>query len=298
MSPVVVASVVAPDLYDGDGGGWRLGDKAVYGLKQAPRAWYATLTNFKVGSHLMLVQIYADDIILGSTDPNLLNYFKNMMKSQFELSMMGKVNNFLGLYIRQSRECIFINQENYSRNLLVNFGMMNNTKLLVPMAVGTRLGPSFYNPAVDLTLYMSMISSLLYLTASRPDIMFAACNCARYKLNPREPHLTAVKNIFRYLKGTVSLGLLHPSKTGFFIQAFSDVDLGGCQLDRKSRSGGSQLLDEKLVSWQSKRLTCVSISIAEAEYVVAVACTSQIIWIQIQLRDYVINMKKISLYCD
>ena len=126
----------------------------------------------------------------------------------------------------------------------------------------------------------------------------SAVDIAWYKANPIEPHLTAVKNIFRYLKGTVSLGLWYPTKTGFFIQAFSDSDLGGCTLDRKSTSGGCQLLDGKLVSWQSKKQTCVAISTAEAEYIAAAACTSQIIWIQSQLRDYAINMKKIPLYCD
>ena len=116
--------------------------------------------------------------------------------------------------------------------------------------------------------------------------------------NPREPHLTAVKNIFRYLNGTILLGLWYPSKIGFLWQAFSDADLGGCSLDRKSTSGGCQLLDGKLVSWHSKKQTCVSISTAEAEYVAAAACSYQIIWIQSQLRDYAINMKKILLYCD
>ncbi|XP_023750332.1 uncharacterized mitochondrial protein AtMg00810-like [Lactuca sativa] len=88
----------------------------------------------------------------------------------------------------------------------------------------------------------------------------------RYQSNPREPHLTVVKNIFRYLKGAVSLGLWYPSNIGFFIQAYSDADLGGCTLDRKSTTGGCQLLDGKLVSWQSKKQTCVSISTVEAEY--------------------------------
>ena len=210
----------------------------------------------------MLVQIYVDDIILGSTDPALSSEFENLMKSKFEMSMMGKINNFLGLNIRQNREGILINQEKYTKNLLEKFGMLNSTKLRVPMAVGTRLTPSLDAPTVNLTLYRSMIGSLLYLTASRPDIMFSVCNCARYQANPREPHLTAVKNIFRYLKGTVSLGHWYPMKTGFFIQAFSDFDLGGCTLDRKSTSGGCQLLDGKLVSWQSKKQTCVAISTA------------------------------------
>ncbi|KAL7601618.1 hypothetical protein Lser_V15G23908 [Lactuca serriola] len=154
------------------------------------------------------------------------------------------------------------------------------------MEMGTRLTPSLDKYVVDLTPYRSMIGSSLYLTTSRLDIMFSVCYCARHQANPREPHLTVLKNIFRYLKGSISLGLWYPSKTGFFIQAFSDADLGCFNLDRKSTSGGCQLLDGKLVSWQSKKQTFVSISTLEPEYVAAATCTSQIIWIQSQLRDY------------
>ncbi|KAL7611699.1 hypothetical protein Lser_V15G05365 [Lactuca serriola] len=170
---------------------------------------------------------------------------------------MGKINNFLGLNIRQSSEGIFINQEKYSRNLLENFGMTNSSKLRVSLAVGTCLGPSLEKSTIDLTLYRSMIGSLLYLTASRLDIMFAICNYARV-----------------------------------FIQALSDVDLGGCQLDRKSTNGGRKILDGKLVSWQSNNQRYVLISTSEEEYVAAAACISQIIWIQSQLHDYAINITK------
>ncbi|KAI3505861.1 hypothetical protein L1887_28170 [Cichorium endivia] len=279
-------------------------DKAVYGLKQAPRAWYETLTRFlklskfkqgsfdptffckKEGNHLMIVQIYVDDIIFGSTHPSLIAEFRKLMETKFEMSSMGKINFFLGLNIRQSSEGIFINQEAYTKSLLEKFGMMGDSKVKVPMAFGTKLTPSLDKPETDITIYRQMIGSLLYLTSSRSDIMFVVCFCARYQANPREPHITAVKNIFRYLKRTTSLGLWYPSGSGFFVQSFSDADLGGCGLDRKSTSGGCQLLNGKLVSWQSRKQTCVSLSTAEAEYIAAASCTSQIIWIQNQLRDY------------
>ncbi|XP_052621619.1 uncharacterized mitochondrial protein AtMg00810-like [Lactuca sativa] len=183
-----------------------------------------TLSRKEVVNHLMLVQIYVDDIVFDSTDPLLLKEFEELMKSKFEMSMMGKINNFLGLHIHQSKEDIFKNQEKYTCNLLERFGMTNSIKLKVPIVVGTLLNPSLEKPAVDLR--------------------------------------------------TVSLGLWYPSKTGFFVQDFSHADLGGCQLDRKSTIGNCQLLDGNLVSWQSKKQTCVSISTAEAEYMVAATCTS------------------------
>ena len=200
-------------------------DKAVYGLKQAPRAWYETLTKFlkmskfkqgsvdptffrkKEGNHLMIVQIYVDDIIFGSTNPSLTAEFRKLMETKFEMSSMGPINFFLGLNIRQGPEGIFINQEAYTKTLLAKFGMMGDSKVKVPMAFGTKLTPSLDKPAVDITLYRQMIGSLMYLTASRPDIMFSVCYCARFQANPREPHLLAVKNILRYLKRTASLGL-------------------------------------------------------------------------------------------
>ncbi|KAL4583270.1 hypothetical protein LXL04_007838 [Taraxacum kok-saghyz] len=291
-------------------------DKAVYGLKQAPRAWYETLTKFlkqsnfkqgavdptlfrkKVGDHLMMVQIYVDDIIFGSTDPKLTVEFKALMETKFEMSSMGPINFFLGLNVVQNSAGVFINQEAFTKKLLTKFGMTGGSKAKVPMAFGTKLKPSLDEPAADQTLYRGMIGSLLYLTSSRPDIMFAVCYCARYQSNPRTSHMTAVKNIFRYLQNTTSLGIWYPANKGFFVQAFTDSDLGGCSLDLKSTSGGCQFLDRKLVSWQSRKQTCVSLSTAEAEYIAAATCTSQVLWIQSQLRDYGVNMKKIPIYCD
>jgi len=210
---------------------------------------------------------------------------------------MGKINFFLGLNIRQSSEGIFINQEAYTKTLLEQFGMLGDSRVKVPMAFGTKLSASLDKPATDISLYRQMIGYLLYLTSSRPDIMFAVCYCARFQESPREPHLTAVKNILRYVKRTTSLGIWYPPGSGFVIQVYSDADLGGCGLDRKSTSGGCQFLDGKLVSWQSKKQTCVSLSTAEAEYIAAASCTSQVIWIHSQLRDYGINMKTITMYC-
>ena len=116
--------------------------------------------------------------------------------------------------------------------------MTVDSKVKVPMAFGTKLTPSLEKPAVDVTLYRWMIGSLMYLIASRSDIMFFVYYCARFQANPREPHMIAVKNISRYLKRTSSFGLWYPAKSDFFVQAFSDADLGGCGLNRKSTTGG------------------------------------------------------------
>src|SRR5438445_167766 len=145
---------------------------------------------------------------------------------------------------------------------------------------------------------LSMIGSLLYLTASRPDIMFAICLCARFQVDPRESHLTAVKRIFRYLKENPNLGLWCPKESEFNLIGYSDADYAVCIIDRKSTSGSCQLLGGRLVSWFSKKQQSVSTSTAEAEYIAAGSCCAQILWMRNQLMDYGIKLTKIPIYCD
>ncbi|KAL7609881.1 hypothetical protein Lser_V15G14262 [Lactuca serriola] len=150
--------------------------------------------------------------------------------------------------------------------------MNGDSKIKVPMAFRTNLFPSLDKLVVDITLYSQMIGSLLNLTSIRPNIKFVVCYCARFQANPREPQMMALNNMFRYLKKITSLGLWYAYNSGFFVQAYSDVDLGRCGLDRKSTTGVCQFLNGKLVSWQSKKQTCVSLSTVEAEYIVGSSC--------------------------
>ncbi|GJV34782.1 hypothetical protein Tco_1407259 [Tanacetum coccineum] len=144
-----------------------------------------------------------------------------------------------------------------------------------------------------------MVGALMYLTASRPDIVHATCYCAHYQAKPTEKHLTAVKQIFWYLKGSVNMGLWYPKDTSFELTAFSDSDHAGCLNSRKSTSGGIQFLGgDKLVSWSSKKQDCTSMSLAEAEYVSLSACCAQFLWLRTQLTDYGFHFDKIPMYCD
>ncbi|KAI3715736.1 hypothetical protein L6452_22723 [Arctium lappa] len=275
-------------------------DKALYGLKQAPRAWYETLTKFllasgfkkgtvdttlflkRQGEDLILIQIYVDDIIFGSTNPKFCKNFSKIMETKFEMSMMGELNFFLGLQVKQLPKGIFINQAKYINDILKKFNMSDSSVMKTPMATGTLLDADPFGKPVDQKVYRSMIGSLLYLTASRPDIMFATCFCARYQSNPKESHLSAVKRILRYLKGSPNLGLWYPKDSRFELTAFTDADHAG----------------DKLVSWTSKKQNCVSTSTAEAEYVAAARCCSQVLWMTTQLRDFGYNYKHVPIYCD
>ena len=143
-----------------------------------------------------------------------------------------------------------------------------------------------------------MIGSLLYLCASRPDIMFSVGKCARYQAAPKESHLVAVKRIFRYLLHTPNFGLWYPKGSSFHLMGYSDADYAGEKKDRKSTSGSCQFLGRSLVCWSSKKQNCVALSTTEAEYISAAICCAQLLWIKNQLRDYGLVLERISIMCD
>nr|GFA51551.1 retrovirus-related Pol polyprotein from transposon TNT 1-94 [Tanacetum cinerariifolium] len=290
--------------------------KALYGLKQAPRAWYDELSNFLVSKgffkgsidptlfitkhkgDILLVQIYVDDIIFGSMNPNLSKRFEKLMHSKFEMSMMGELKFFLGIQIHQSPRSIFINQAKYAQEILIKHGMTSCDSVGTPMAT-KHLDADMSGTLIDQTKYRSMVGALMYLTVSRPDIMHATCYCARYQAKLTEKHLTPVKQIFRYLKDTIHIGFWYPKDTGFELTAFLDSDHAGCLDSRKSTSGGIQFLGgDKLVSWSSKKQDCTSMSSAEAEYVSLSACCAQVLCMRTQLTDYGFYFDKIPMYCD
>nr|GEU58706.1 hypothetical protein [Tanacetum cinerariifolium] len=151
---------------------------------------------------------------------------------------------------------------------------------------------------VELHLYRSMIRSLMYLTASRPDIMFAVCACDRHQVTPKECHLHAVKRIFRYLKGHLKLRLWYPKESPFDLVAYSDSDYGGATQDRKSTTRGCHFLGRRLISWQCKKHTIMATYTTEAEYVVAASGCRQVLWIQNQMLDYGYNFMNTKIYID
>ncbi|GJT99663.1 retrovirus-related pol polyprotein from transposon TNT 1-94 [Tanacetum coccineum] len=290
--------------------------KALYGLKQAPRAWYDMLSSFLIsndfskgsvdptlfirreGNELILVQIYVDDIIFAASTPELCDLFAKIMCSKFKMSMMGKISFFLGLQISQSPRGIFINQSKYALESLKKYGYESCDPVDTPMVEKSKLDEDKEGKAVDPSHYRGMIGTLLYLTASRPDLQFAICMCARYQARPTEKHLNAVKRIFRYLKGTVHRGLWYPKDSSFALTAFADADHAGCQDTRRSTSGSIQLLGDRLVSWSSKRQKSAAISSTEAEYIALSGCCAQVLWMRSQLTDYGFGFNKIPMYCD
>ncbi|GKE26290.1 retrovirus-related pol polyprotein from transposon TNT 1-94 [Tanacetum coccineum] len=220
------------------------------------------------------------------------------MHGRFEMSLMGETKFFLGLQIHQSPRGIFINQAKYTLKILKKHGMEKGQSIGTPMATKPKLDADLSGEPVDQIDYRSKIGSLMYLTSSRPEIVQVVCYCARYQARPTKKHLKEVKRIFRYLRGTIHMGLWYPKGSGFELTAFSDADHAGCVDTRKSTSGGIQFLSDKLVSWMSKKQDCIAMSSAEAEYVALSASCAQVMWMRTQLQDYGFNYNKIPLYCD
>ncbi|GJX40391.1 retrovirus-related pol polyprotein from transposon TNT 1-94 [Tanacetum coccineum] len=263
--------------------------KALYGLKQAPKAWYDKLSSFLIEHHftkgivdltlftrrhgddILLVQIYVDDIIFGSTKPVFAKRFEKLMKDNFEMSTIGEMKFFLGLQVHQSPRGIFISQSQYTLDILKKHGMEKCDTVSTPMAT-TKLDTDLQGTLVDQTKYHSMIGRLMYLTASRLDIAFATFVCARYQARPTEKHLKEVKRIFHCLIQSINMGLWYSKDSGFELNAYADADHAGCNDDCKSTSG--------------------------AEYVSLSACCAQVIWMRTQLLDYGFHYHKILIYCD
>ncbi|GJS39130.1 putative ribonuclease H-like domain-containing protein [Tanacetum coccineum] len=290
--------------------------KALYGLHQAPRAWYERLSTFllkhgyrrgaidktlfikKDRRDIMLVQVYVDDIIFGSTKSSMVKDFEDLMQKEFKMSSMGELTFFLGLQVKQSNGGIFLSQDKYVKDILNKFDFRTIKPASTPIEAHKSLGKDEEGEDVDVHLYRSMIGCLMYLTASRPDIMFAVCLCARFQVTPKVSHLHAVKRIFRYLKHQPNLGLWYPKDSPFHLEAFSDSDYAGDNHDRRSTSGGCQYLGRRLVSWQCKKQTIVAISSTEAEYVAAASCCAQVLWMQNQLLDYGFNFMNTEIHID
>ncbi|GKA76885.1 putative ribonuclease H-like domain-containing protein [Tanacetum coccineum] len=240
--------------------------KALYGLKQAPRVWYDLLSKF----------LLSQEFSKGTVDPTLF------------IRRQGKDI----LLISQSLRCIFINPSKYALESLKKYSMKSSDPVDTPVVEKSKLDEDTQGKAVDPTHYRGMVGTLMYLTASRPDLTFVVCMCARYQAKPTEKHLHAVKRIFKYLRGTVNRGLWYPKDSSIALTAYADTDHAGYQDTRRSTSGSMQLLGDRLVSWSSKRQKSAAISSTEAEYIALSGCCAQVLWMRSQLTDYALDSIK------
>nr|GEW18289.1 hypothetical protein [Tanacetum cinerariifolium] len=209
---------------------------------------------------------------LGFQDPEFPAKVYKVEKAMYGLHQAPRA-----WYVLQKEDDIFLSQDKYVGDILKKFGYSDVRSSNTPMDKENPWGKDEPGKDVDLHLYRSMIGSLMYLIASRPDIMFAICACARHQVTPKECHLHVVKRIFRYLNGHPKLGLWYPKESLFDLVAYSYSNYGGATQDRKSTTGGCQFLGRRLISWQCKKQTIVATSTTEAEYVTAASCYGQVL---------------------
>ncbi|CAM8993008.1 unnamed protein product [Rhodiola kirilowii] len=208
------------------------------------------------------------------------------------------MNYFLGLQVIQKDEGIFILQSKYAKNLIKKFDLEKASHKRTPAATHLKITKDDAGTKVVQTLYRSMIGSLLYLTASRPDIANAVRVCARYQVDLKESHLLQVKRIIKYVCRTVDFGIWYTKDTNPHLVGFCDVDWAGNAEDWKSTSGGCFFLGNNLVSWFSKKQNSISLSTAEAEYIAAGSCCTQLLWMKQMMSEYGVKQKEMTLYCD
>ena len=170
-----------------------------------------TLFIKKSKSAIILIQIYVDDIIFGATNDSLCEEFVAAMQGEFEMSMIGELSFFLGLQVKQSKDDIFLSQTKYYKEILKKFEMENCKETSTPMSTSCYMDVDLARTVVDQTKFRGLVGSFLYLTASRTNIMFVVCLCARFQSNPKEFHFKAAKQILKYLKSTTTMGLWYPS---------------------------------------------------------------------------------------
>jgi hypothetical protein len=214
------------------------------------------------------------------------------------MSMIGELNNFLGLQVKQTSEGIFIFQSKYAKDLVKRFGLDGKSHARTPISTSVKISTDLTGKPVDPTLYRSMIGSLLYLTANRQDIAFSVGVCARFQANPKESHLTAVKCTIRYVNDTLLYGIWYSRETNLIVAGYSDADWAGNPDDRKSTSGGCFYMGNNLIAWMSRKQSLISISTAKAEYIVAGSCCTQLLWMKKQLCDYGFTEDTMIINCD
>ncbi len=280
--------------------------KSLYGLKQSPRQWYFKMHEFltKVGytsspndpclyirhlsSGILLIALYVDDLLIAGSSSTEVQSIKHKLSHRFEMKDMGEVKVILGIEISRDRSTrrLFINQSEYTQNVLEKFGMINSKPVVTPMDRSYHdVTMDGFHPAVDVP-YRQAIGSLMYLMiTTRPDIAYAIGKLSQHNQTPRDHDWVAVKRVLRYISGTRDYGILYDGSKPLEIDGYSDADWGVCKTSRKSTSGAIFLVAGGAVSWRSKKQTCVATSTCEAEYIASCLATKESIWLARLLSD-------------
>eukprot|EP00253_Pinus_taeda_P035427 PITA_35427 len=291
--------------------------KALYGLKQAPRAWYNRIDAYLIengfdkcdgeptlyikenDSKILIVVLYVDDLIFSSNDASLIADFNAVMKSEFEITDLGFLRYFLGIEVDQSESGVFISQVKYIEAVLRRFNLQDIKAAVTPTVMGLKLTKEDNNKDFDPKLYKSIVGSLMYLTATRSDIMHAVSLISRFMERPKEIHWQVAKRILRYVNGMKGFGISYTSFESFMLTCYTESDWAGSIDDRKSTSGYVFHMGSGAISWASKKQPIVALFTAEAEYVVATTAVCQAGWMRRMLTSLCQEQENATvIFCD
>jgi hypothetical protein len=292
-------------------------NKSLYGLKQAPRAWYSRFATFLVtlgfteaksdtslfvyrhGDEMAYLLLYVDDIVLTASSQHLLQRIITSLQQEFAMKDLGVLHHFLGVTVEPRPSGLLLHQRQYTLDILERAGMTDCNPCSTPVDTQAKLSEDAGPPVADPTAYRSLAGALQYLTFTRPDITYAVQQVCLHMHDPREPHLTALKRLLRYLRGTVDYGLLLHRSSSAELVVYTDADWAGCPDTRRSTSGYAVFLGGNLVSWSSKRQPVVSRSSAEAEYRAVANGVAEASWLRQLLAELHSPLAKSTLvYCD
>jgi hypothetical protein len=313
--PTSFVDVAHPDLV------YRL-NRSLYGLKQAPRAWYnhfasyiasigfieaksdTSLFIYRRGEETVYLLLYVNDIVLTASTADLLQRTITALQREFAMKDLGPLHHFLGITAERRPQGLFLHQRQYAIDILERAGMSDCKPCSTPVDTQAKLSEDDGPPVTDATSYRSLTDALQYLTFSRPNIAYAVQQVCLHMHTPREPHLTALKWILRYLRGFLDYDLLdydlllRPSPTLEFV-VYTDADWAGYPDTRRSTSGYAVFLDANLVSWVAKRQPVVSGSSAEAEYRAVANGVAEASWMRQLLHELHNPLQRATLvYCD
>ncbi|KAK9077208.1 hypothetical protein SSX86_005544 [Deinandra increscens subsp. villosa] len=291
--------------------------RALYGLKQAPRVWFKRIEGYflKQGfkqsqyestlfiknswNKVIMVSLYVDDLIYTGNDAQACQAFKEAMQKEFEMTDLGKMKYYLGVEVQQQNGSISICQKKYAKEVLDRFGLWEGNHVKNPIVQGTKVTREGDSPKVNDSEYKCMVGSLMYLTVTRPDLMYGVGLISRYMSDPREEHMALAKRILRYVKGTWNYGLKYTKQEPWKLMVYTDSDYAGDEEDRKCTSGYAFLLSGSAICWSSRKQETVTLSSTEAEYVACTNCACHCIWLKgIMAEICGREMGTLSIWCD
>ena len=293
--------------------------KSIYGLRQAPRCWFnkfaTTLKSYNfVQSHadnslftlhtsskFVDVLVYVDDILITSTDKDLIQTIITYMSTAFKVKDLGPLKYFLGIEVARSTSGIYLHQRKYTLDILQDSSLLGAkpSKILMEQNHTLQKSESAFLSSSEVASYRRLVGRLLYLTVTRSDLAYSVQVLSQFIANPRADHLQAAYKVIKYLKASPGQGLFFAANTPLTLTAFCDSDWGGCKTSRQSLTGYCILFGNSLISWKCKKQHTVSRSSAEAEYRCMADTCCEITWLLHLFKAFgLVKLTPVKLLCD